>query len=82
MSPLGYESHTGIRWSTAIRTTPDLNRQEWFERHLEDRGGEVTELICALAPVAVHKRETAVGVHLAIATTFAAVLAALGLRQL
>ena len=56
--------------------------QEWFERHLEDRGGEVTELICALAPVALHTRETAVGVHLAIATTFAAGLAALGLRQL
>jgi hypothetical protein len=35
-----------------------------------------------LAPVALHKRETVIGVHLAIATTFAAVLAALGLRQL
>ena len=59
-----------------------MNAQEWFERHLEDRGGEVTELICALAPVSLHTRETVVGVHLAIATTFAAVLAALGLRQL
>jgi len=76
MSPSGYESHTRPFERRQIEP------QEWFERHLEDRSGEVTELICALAPVALHTRETAVGVHLAIATTFAAVLAALGLRQL
>jgi hypothetical protein len=34
-----------------------------------------------LAPVALHKRETAVGPHLAVATDFAAVLTALQLQQ-
>ena len=46
MSPLGYESPHRDQMVHGHSNDARFEPQEWFERHLEDRGGEVTELIC------------------------------------
>lgn len=58
---------------------PELDPSD--EATLGDSGAIWVEA-ATLAPVALHRRETAVGVHLAIGSSFGAVLGALVLQQL